>query len=245
MKTLVISGGASGIGWATVQRFSKAGYYCFILDIKAPPSRLDASEFIECDVTRVEKITAAIKVISQKSAGVDALVCNAGVHYSATILDTHEDAFNKVLNINFSSAFFLTQSVLPLMIAQNKGAIVFVGSEQSVIAKPHSAIYGASKAALASLARTTALDYAKQGIRSNVVAVGTVDTPLYQAAVARYCEKTGASIAEVHALEANEQPLGRIGQPHEVAELIYFLCSDEASYITGGIYPIDGGYTAR
>ncbi|HLF66895.1 MAG TPA: SDR family oxidoreductase [Gammaproteobacteria bacterium] len=245
MKTVIISGGSSGIGWATLECFAQADYFCFILDKKPPEKIHPTAQFLECDLTQVDQIYACVNALVKTHATIDALVCNAGVHFSASLLDTDEHAFDHIMNTNFRSAFFLTQAVLPHMIAQKKGAILFVGSDQSLVARPHSAIYGASKAALASLARTTAIDYAQVGIRSNVVAVGTVETPLYQKAIARYCERMGASLEAVHALEGQEQPIGRVGQPDEIAELIYFLCSDAASYITGGIYPIDGGYTAR
>ncbi len=132
-----------------------------------------------------------------------------------------------------------------MMVANKKGAVVFVGSDQTLIAKSNSAIYGATKAALGSLSKTTAIDYAPHGIRSNIVAVGTTDTPLYQKAINNYCMRTGNNAEEVHAAEAREQPIGRIGQPEEVADLIYFLCSDKSNFITGAIIPIDGGYTAK
>ncbi|MFA6037425.1 MAG: SDR family oxidoreductase [Legionellales bacterium] len=245
MKTLVISGGSDGIGKATVERFCQAGYHCLILDIKEPKVKIPNTQFFLCDVANTEQIQATIEKIKESHSSVDALVCNAGVHFSATIQETSPETFDKIMNINFRGSFFLTQAILPLMLTQKKGAIVFVGSDQTIIVKPHSAIYAATKAALGSLARTTAIDYAQQGIRSNLVAAGTIDTSLYQSAVQRYCDKTGAEPSIVHISEGNEQPIGRIGKPEEVAHLIYFLCSDEAGFITGGIYPIDGGYTAR
>jgi len=245
MKTLVISGGSSGIGMATAQRFSQAGYRVFILDIQKPERELDQAHFIHCDVSQVADIHYAAEKISHQIEHIDALVCNAGIHFSSTIQSTTEADYDRVEAINIKGAFFLTQSILPFMLTQKKGAIVFVGSDQTLIAKPNSAIYGATKAALASLAKTTALDYADQGIRSNLVAVGTIDTPLYHRAVENYCQRTGTDIHEAHRAEAKKQPLGRIGEAKEVANLIYFLCSEEASFITGATYAIDGGYTAQ
>jgi 2-keto-3-deoxy-L-fuconate dehydrogenase len=245
MKTLIISGGTSGIGRACVDLFCRSGYFVFILDNKEPEEKIAHTQWIACDIANFDEIQRSVNKIVEQNVIIDALVCNAGVHYSATILDTSVHAYEKVLDINFRGAFFLTQMVLPHMLAQKKGAIVYVGSDQTLIAKPHSAIYAASKAALGSLAKTTAIDYAKFGIRANLVATGTTDTPLYQQAITRYCERTGADPSLIHKHEANEQPIGRIAQPHEIANLIYFLCCDAASFITGGIYPIDGGYTAR
>ncbi len=153
MKSLVISGGSYGIGQATIARFSQAGYFCFNLDQQQPEKQFPNTQFIECDITNLEAIKDGIKIITQQTATIDALVSNAGVHYSATLLETELEAYNRIININFRGAFFLSQGVLPFMLEQKKGTIVYVGSEQTLVAKPHSAIYGASKAALGSLAR--------------------------------------------------------------------------------------------
>ena len=127
-----------------------------------------------------------------------------------------------------------------------RGAIVLVSSEQALVGKKNSAIYGATKAAIAQLAKSTALDYAKYGIRVNCVCPGTIDTPLYQKAINNYAKKTGLSLHDIEQDEADQQPLGRVGQAQEVAELIYFLsCNDKAGFITGSIHLIDGGYTAQ
>jgi 2-keto-3-deoxy-L-fuconate dehydrogenase len=99
--------------------------------------------------------------------------------------------------------------------------------------------------ALASIAKTTALDYALFNIRANAVCPGTIETPLYHQAIDNYCKRSGANKAEIHAEEAALQPLGRLGQPEEVAELVYFLASDKAKFITGSLQVIDGGYTAQ
>lgn len=244
MKIVIISGGSSGIGLATAQRFSGEGYHTYILDIQPPQIPVENSCFLYCDMTKIEEIQNAVRVIQKEYVKIDALVCCAGVHFSATLLQTTEADYHRVLDINFKGAFFLTQAVLPLLLNNIQSAIVFVGSDQNIIAKPNSAIYAASKAALAGLAKSIALDYAKEGVRANLVAVGTVDTPLYQKAIEDYCQKTGTDIATVHKAEGSAQPIGRIGEPAEIANFIYFLCSDEASFITGGIHPIDGGYTA-
>jgi NAD(P)-dependent dehydrogenase (short-subunit alcohol dehydrogenase family) len=245
LKNLVISGGSSGIGLACVKFFAQKNYHVFNLDKQPAIEKITSVTYISGDVSNISDIEAAVKKISQQTLQVDALICNAGVHFSANIQQTSAEDYERVMGINFKGSFFLTQAILPLMLSQCQGAIVYVGSDQSLIAKPHSAIYGASKTALASLAKTTAVDYAQHGIRANLVAVGTIDTPLYQAAVERYCRQTGESSEVVHQAEAALQALGRIGKPVEVAELIYFLCSEAASFITGAVYPIDGGYTAR
>lgn len=244
-KNVIISGGSSGIGLSTVKKFSEEGYSVYVLDIKESNYTYSNQHFIYCDVSDTQSIRKALRGLIEKKIPIDALVCNAGIHFSANLESTTQDDYCRVMDINFKGAFFLTKEVLCMMVPQERGSIVFVGSDQTLVAKPNSAIYGATKAALGSLAKTTAIDYAKYGIRSNMIAVGTTDTPLYRRAIENYCQRTSSDIADVHQAEAREQPIGRIGTPEEIADFIYFLCSDKASFITGSILPIDGGYTAR
>ena len=180
-----------------------------------------------------------------KATTIDVLVSNAGIHFSGNIENTTEADLDKVLNINVKGAYAAVKAVLPNMKANNKGAIILMASDQALIAKQNSFAYNISKVALASMAKTTALDYASFNIRANAVCPGTIETPLYHQAIDSYCERSGADKAAVHAEEAALQPLGRLGQPEEVAELVYFLASDKAKFITGSLQVIDGGYTAQ
>ena len=125
------------------------------------------------------------------------------------------------------------------------GTIVTIGSDQSSIAKPNSTVYGMTKSALLSLTKSIALDYAKYNVRANCIGAGTIDTPLYRTAITNYSNKSGISMEQIEKEEEMEQPIGRIGTPNEVAELAYFLSQDTASYITGALIPIDGGYTTK
>lgn len=245
MKTVLISGGSSGIGAAAVNKFLANGYYVINLDLQPASEQHVNLKTVLCDLACIEQLEQAMQQIISEYDSIDALVCNAGVHFSANILNSSLADFDRIININLKSNFFLTKAVLPLMLKQKAGAIVYVGSDQSVIAKKNSTIYGLTKAALANLAKSTALDFAKENIRANLVACGTIETSLYHRAIENYCKRTGAVVREVHQAEASEQPLGRIGQPEEVADLIYFLCSEQAQFITGAVVPIDGGYTAQ
>ena len=245
MKTLLISGGSSGIGAATVKHFLQAGYVVLNMDLQ-PASFADPHLFyFPCDLARVTEIRQSFNKIKEIHNVIDALVCNVGMHYSGNMLDSTEEMFDRLINTNIKSAFFLTQAVLPLMQARKKGTIVYVGSDQTLIAKKNSALYGLTKAALGHLAKSTALDFAVDGIRANLVAAGTVDTPLYHRAINLFSQRSGIPIEKIHCEEAACLPLGRIAQPEEIASLIYFLCSDAASFITGAIFPVDGGYTAQ
>jgi NAD(P)-dependent dehydrogenase (short-subunit alcohol dehydrogenase family) len=239
-KVCVVTGGSSGIGLSIVQLFLAKQYQVFNLDIS--PSSY--GEFCHCDITQVSDVSQIIDAIA-KQGTIDVLVSNAGVHFSGTIENTSEADLERIFNINVKGAYVAVKSVLPVMKRQQNGAIILMASDQALIAKHNSFAYNLSKAALASMAKTTALDYAQFNIRANAVCPGTIETPLYHQAIDKYCEKSGADKAEVHAEEAALQPLGRLGQADEVAELVYFLASDKAKFITGSLQVIDGGYTAQ
>lgn len=239
-KTCIITGGSSGIGLSICQLFTENDYQVFNLDVQ--PGKY--GEFRQCDVTDVNQVGAIINAISAK-ASIDVLVSNAGIHFSANIENTSEQDLEKVFNINVKGAYAAIKSVLPSMKAQNNGSIILISSDQAIIGKQNSFAYNLSKASLASMAKTTALDYAKFNIRANAVCPGTIETPLYHTAIDNYCAKSGADKAAVHQEEERMQPLNRLGQPEEVAELVLFLASDKAKFITGSLQVIDGGYTAQ
>jgi len=239
-KVCVVTGGSSGIGLSIVEKFLNEGFTVFNLDLQ--PS--DKGIFKHCDVTNVEQVSQIIKNIAL-SHPIHALVSNAGIHYSATIEDTSEAALERVFNINVKGAYAAIKAVLPSMKENKYGAIVLMASDQAIVAKRNSFAYNLSKASLASMAKTTALDYAQYNITANAVCPGTIETPLYHTAINNYCQSSGADIKQVHQEEAQLQPLGRLGQPEEVANMAYFLCSDQARFITGSLQVIDGGYTAQ
>jgi len=237
-KTLVITGASSGIGLAIAQRFEAAGYAVFNLDIVAG----EVGYLCKCDVTNHQQVHSTINEIANSNV-IDVVISNAGMHFSANIENTSEADFMRVFNLNVKGAYSLTQAALPHMKKHNNGVILYVGSDQSTVGKANSFIYNLSKHALASMAKTTALDYASFNIRANALCPGTVETSLYHTAIEAYCKKSGADPREIHAQEAALQPLGRIGQPNDVAAMAFFLASDDAAFITGSLHAIDGGYT--
>jgi NAD(P)-dependent dehydrogenase (short-subunit alcohol dehydrogenase family) len=239
-KTCIVTGGSSGIGLSIVELFINNDYQVFNLDIQES----DLGTFCQCDVTNIEQVNSIITDIA-KNNKIDVLISNAGIHFSGNIENTAEADFDKVLSINVKGAYAAIKAVLPSMKAKRNGAIILMASDQALIAKQNSFAYNMSKAALASMAKTTALDYAAFNIRANAVCPGTIETPLYHQAIDKYCQQSGADKTQVHHDEEQLQPLGRLGQPEEVAELVLFLASDKSKFITGSLQVIDGGYTAQ
>jgi len=239
-KTCIVTGGSSGIGLSVVKLFLANHYQVFNLDIQ--PS--DFGEFCPCDITDLDQVANIINDINQHN-NIDTLVSNAGIHFSATIENTSEAELDKIFSINVKGAYAAMKAVLPSMKANQSGAIILISSDQALVGKPNSFAYNLTKTALASMAKTTALDYADFNIRTNAVCPGTIETPLYHKAIDHYCSQSGANKEEVHLEETKLQPLGRLGQPDEVAELVLFLASDKAKFITGSLQVIDGGYTTQ
>jgi hypothetical protein len=240
-KVAIVTGGTKGIGLAVVKRLLTSGYEVHNLDIT--PS--DVGVFHHCDVSDVEAVRRSINTIHEQSQRIDVLVSNAGKHLSANIESTDEQTLDALFALNVKGAYAAVQSVLPTMKANNAGSIILIASDQALIAKQNSFAYNLTKHALASMAKTTALDYARFNIRANAVCPGTIETPLFYNAIDAYCDKSGANKADIVAEEASLQPLNRLGQADEVAALVSFLASDDASFITGSLQSIDGGYTAH
>lgn len=244
MKTVIITGGSQGIGKACCELFYANNYQVINLDLI--PSHLTGVHDIQTDLSQIDQITKSFEKIKNNYSHVDALVSNAGVHFSASIENTSEQDYFRVLNTNLTSCFFVLKETIQFMKQNpNGGRIVTIGSDQSFVAKNNSAVYGLTKAAIAQLTKNIALDYAKDNITANCVCPGTIETPLYWQAIKNYCQKSGADIDTIHKEEQSLQPAKRLGQPEEVASLIYYLINQAGSFLLGSDIAIDGGYTAQ
>lgn len=244
-KTVVVTGGSTGIGASTVKLLSKKGATVFNLDISTPDYTTNNVSYIQCDVSEFSQMQSAFEEVKFKSSGIDCLFANAGVHLFANLEDTTPEQFDRVVGINLKGVFNALKCVIPVMKAQEGGSIVLMGSDQSFIGKGESSVYGATKGAIAQLAKSTAVDYAAYNIRVNCICPGTIETPLYHNAVGIYSDKTGTAKENIYKFLHNAQPIKRVGQPEEVAEAVIFMLSDKASFMTGSLMSVDGGMVAQ
>ncbi len=242
-KVAIITGASTGIGKATCDLLKKEGAIVYNLDVNAP-AQPDAY-FISCNVSKKEDVQRAVQTIHKKEKHIDFLFANAGVHLFATLEETSYEQLESVVSINILGVFYMLKSVIPIMKVQEKGSIVLMGSDQAFIGKGSSAVYGMTKGAVGQLTKSTAIDYAPYNIRVNCICPGTIQTPLLDRAVQQFVNKSGLQEEEVFNSLNKAQPLGRIGQPEEIARTVLFLLSDESSFTTGSLIAVDGGYVCQ
>jgi len=242
VKVALVTGAARGIGLAAAKRFLAEGWRVALLDIErdllaqtfkamAAP---DTTLALPCDVSDAGAVTEAFAQAVNHFGRLDALVNNAGIAIFKPLLDTTQDDWNRVLAVNLTGPFLCTQAAAPLMRETGGGAIVNITSISGLRASTLRTAYGTSKAGLAHLTKQFAVELAALGIRVNALAPGPVDTAMAKAV------HTPAIRADYH----DTIPLNRYGFEEELAEAIFFLCSDRASYITGQVLAVDGGFEA-
>lgn len=238
-KVAVVTGGASGIGLATTKKLLSEGANVVILDLKMDEEIINSLGenvlYLKCDVSNEENVKNCIEEIIKKFDHIDYLVANAGIGGSAS--KPHEvsmDEWNKVISVNQTGIFLLNKYVINEMLKNGKGAVVNTSSMYGLVGSTTSFAYSASKGAINQMTRSLALTYARDNIRVNAIAPGYVDTPILSMVPDNIKEAMG-----------NELPIGRLGKDTEIANLICYLLSDDASFITGSIIPIDGGFTAK
>jgi len=242
-EVVIVTGGTTGIGQACVEYFHEKRALVWNLDVSTPKSSQPGVRFIQTDVGDVSQLRASISSILRQTNGrVDHLICCAGVHLFQDIENTSVEDFNRVVNINYRGTFFAIQAVIPAMKKASGGSIVVIGSDQSFIGKAFSAVYGSTKGAIAQLTKSTAVQYAKEGIRVNCVCPGTIETPLYHNAVKQFCKLTGTKEADAYEGLKTAQPIPRIGTPSEVAFVVGWV--SKSGFMTGAQVSIDGGYVA-
>jgi NAD(P)-dependent dehydrogenase (short-subunit alcohol dehydrogenase family) len=241
-KVALVTGSARGIGLATAKRFLADGWRVALLDIDNETlnrtynslARSDAVIAIHCDVADAEGVARALAIVAEKFGRLDALVNNAAIATFTPILEVTYDDWSRVLAVNLTGPFLCAQAAVPLMRDSGGGAIVNITSISGLRASTLRTAYGTSKAGLAHLTQQQAVELASLGIRVNAVAPGPVDTAMAKA----------VHSPEIRAAYHDAIPLNRYGLEQELAEAIFFLCSERASYITGQTLAVDGGFEA-
>jgi NAD(P)-dependent dehydrogenase (short-subunit alcohol dehydrogenase family) len=240
-KNAIVFGGSSGIGLATAKLLHRRGARVVIASIETP-SLPDGEgiKYVACDVRDEQQIRLAVA----QAAGDEGLhwsVYSAGIQRYGSVVDTPADVYDLVQSVNGRGAFLAGHYAVPLM--RNSGAIVHVSSVQSSSCQYGVAAYAASKGTLDALTRAMAIDHAAQNIRVNAVLPGTVDTPMVRASAESM--RGDGTADDLIAQWGRFHPLGRVAQPEEVAKVIAFLLSDEASFVTGASILADGGLLAQ
>ncbi len=236
-RVCIVTGGAQGIGAACARRFAREGAPVVIADIDDARGRALADEldalYVHCDVGDKAQVDALVAQTLARHGRIDVLVNNAGIFRAADFLDISEADFDAVLRINLKGAFLVGQAVARTMAQAGRGAIVNMSSVNGVLTIPTIASYNVSKGGINQLTRVMALALADKGIRVNAVAPGTIATELAANAV--------LTSEEARQRILSRTPMKRLGEPSEIADVVAWLASDAASYVTGEIVTADGG----
>lgn len=230
----LVTGAAGGIGAATCRRFAEAGARVAALDLQPPEALGDLA--LGCDLASDADVATAAATVRAQLGDPTIVVHAAATTEFAATLDSSPAAFLRVYDVNVGGALRLAQAFAPAMRQRGSGCFAFVSSINARMGAPGLAAYAASKGGLETFLKTLALELAADGIRVNGVGPASVDTPMLRASFARAPDPEAALAANVL-----RHPLGRLGTTEDVAELLLFLCSDAASWITGSVLPIDGG----
>jgi len=246
-KTALVTGGASGIGRATVLKLVGAGCRTAVLDrdeagLAALVAEAAAGECVAivADLAEPDSTRRAVREAIERLGRIDIVVNNAGIGFRADVVETTLEQWDLTFAINVRAPFIVCQEVIPQMLERGGGVIVNVASVGGIIGIASRAAYGASKAALISLTRSLTVDFAGRGIRANCVAPGTTETPWVDRIVAGSDDP-----AVLRRQMAERQVIGRLGTADEIADAIVFLASDRASFFHGSAVVVDGGYSAR
>jgi NAD(P)-dependent dehydrogenase (short-subunit alcohol dehydrogenase family) len=243
-KVAVVTGGCSGIGLATVRRFVEEGAKVVIGDLNVARGaevveELGGSEvatFVEVDVTDKDQVDSLFRTAKGTYGSVDIAFNNAGISppEDDSILDTDLEAWELVQRVNLTSVYLCCKAALPYMLEQGKGSIINTASFVAVMGAATSQIsYSASKGGVLSMSRELGVQFARKGVRVNALCPGPVNTPLLQELFAKDAERAARRLVHV--------PMGRFGEPEEMANAVLFLASDESSFITANTFLVDGG----
>ena len=241
-KTAIITGGGSGIGLATARAFCKEGAKVILFGrqkeklISAANELGESALIVQGDMTKNDDLDQLINNTLNNFKGIDILVNSAGLFNGAPLHEISDSQWDEMMDINIRSVFQLSRRVLPIMMDQKSGSIIHISSILGLIAVPEVAAYNVSKGALNQFSRSIAVEYGSYGIRSNSICPGLIETDM-----------TAELMNDTSLMQewSKEYPIGRFGKPEDVASACLFLASDESSFITGTVLPVDGGFTAH
>lgn len=244
-KRALITGGASGIGRATALLFAREGAAVSVVDLDEVGGQAVAQMivdeggqaiFVRCDVSRAADCQRAVQQTVSELGGLDILFNNTGIIWRATVLETTEAEWDRVMAVNVKSIFLLSKYAIPVMDQAGGGVIINTASAWGLVGGHKAVAYCASKGAVVLLTKAMALDHAEQNIRVNCICPGDTDTPMLRDEAQQLGEPTERFLAE-----AAQRPLKRIGRPEEIAQAALYLASDASSFVTGTALVVDGG----
>ena len=244
-KAAVVTGAGSGIGAAIARLFARQGARVAVVDRDAKAAAAitaainadgGSATAQTCDVSDERAVTAVFNRIDR----LDILVNNAGIAHVGTIEQTATDDFDRLYRVNVLGVYLCARAAVPIMLRQGGGVILNMASIAALMGLPDRFAYSMTKGAVLTMTRSIATDYVKRGIRCNCICPARVHTPFVDGFIAK---NYPGREAEMMKTLSEAQPIGRMGRPDEIAQLALYLCSDEASFVTGQAYPIDGGAT--
>lgn len=247
-KVAIVTGAGSGIGRSIASEFGRQGAAVVIAEVSPAAGRETERElresgatamFVPVDLARTDEVRSLVGTVVANFSRLDILVNNAGVNFVKPTLEVTEAEWEHVLSVDLRGTFFASQQALRVMVSQRSGSIVNIGSVHSVATLTGAAPYAAAKAAVVQLTRALAIEFAESGIRVNCVSPGAIATQIWKDAEASSPDRTA-----FHRHWLGHIPSRRVGQPEEIARLVAFLASEEASYVTGANLIADGGMTS-
>ncbi|MCB0651888.1 MAG: SDR family oxidoreductase [Saprospiraceae bacterium] len=243
-KTVIVTGGASGIGFAIVSRFVESGDTVHVLEVNAENARKNLSgfkdgiNFHQCDVSNTDQVRQVVDEIAAE-APIDILVNNAGIAHVGNVENTQPEDLDRLYSVNIKGIYNCMHCVVPHMKKNGGGVILNMASIAASVGILDRFAYSMTKGAVLSMTLSVAKDYLKDNIRCNCISPARIHTPFVDGFLkANYPDRQEEMFDKL----SKTQPIGRMGKPEEVAALAFFLCSDEASFLTGTDYPIDGGF---